>query len=171
MVKIDTKKNGLDEVLDALIKIPRGDTKVIENGSISENIISGDCGDIKINKMEIYQNLKYSTLSDYYVLLSVSNGKKYKPVLYFTKKARLNEDSLKKQEPDLDSIDTGLVDPAFSKTIKDYYLSKSLEYKFEIRYVTEGNWVEDIIKFAKIKGDSYDVLQDIFDAWLNKDKV
>ncbi len=170
MVMGGIKKSRLEEFLDAIINIPKGDTQIIENGSISENIISGNSGDIKINKMEIYSNIKYSTLSDYYILVSVSNGKEYKPVLYFTKKAYPNEEILKKQEPNLNLIGRFLVDPVFSKIIGDYYLSKSLEHKFEMKYINKGEWVEDIIKFANIEKDSYDRWQGIFDAW-TKDKI
>ena len=171
MVDGNTKKNGLDEILDAILKIPAGDLQIIENGHISENIISSNSGDIKINKMEIYSKLKYSNLSDYYVLISVSNGKKYEPVLYFTKKAYLNEEALKKQEPNLDLIGSDLIYPIFSKAIKSYYISRSLEYKFEILYANKGNWIEDIMKFAKIKEDSFNGWQSIFDSWLNKDRI
>ena len=38
MVDGNTKKNGLDEILDAILKIPAGDVQIIENGHISENI-------------------------------------------------------------------------------------------------------------------------------------
>ncbi|MCL4376184.1 hypothetical protein M1558_01690 [Candidatus Parvarchaeota archaeon] len=171
MVEADTKKSGLDEVLGAIFKIGSGETKLSEKSSISEKIITGNSGDIKINKMEIYSNLKYFNLSDYYVLISASNGKKYEPVLYFTKKAYLNKEALEKQKPDLNLIGNGLIFPLFSNDIQDYYLSKSMEYKFEIKYLKKGDWIEDIMKFAQITEDSNCNLQDIFDAWNNNGKV
>lgn len=61
-------------MLDTITNISKGDVQLIKNGSISESIISGNSGDIKINKMEIYSNIKYSTLSDYHVLVSLNKA-------------------------------------------------------------------------------------------------
>ncbi|MGC8533299.1 MAG: hypothetical protein ACP5MV_01560 [Candidatus Parvarchaeum sp.] len=172
MIK-DTKKNSLNELLEGIMEINRGDTKFLGEGaspsSFSEYILSANSGDIKINKMGVYSNSK-AMLIDYYVLVSVSNGKKYEPVLYFTKKTHVNEEMLERTKPDLNLIDKGLIPEVFSKAIGDYYLIKNLEYKFEIGYIRKGDWIKDILKFAKIQEENIKEWEDMFDAWC-KDKV
>jgi hypothetical protein len=167
----DTYKEGnsLDELLNAIVNIPREDIQLIKNGSISEYIISGNSGDVKINEMELYSK-KYPNSSEYYVSLSVSNGKRYEPVLYFTKLPYLNEEMLERQKPNVNLLDK-IIYPEFSKAIDDYYSRKSLEYKFEIKYLKKGDWIKDVIKFAKIKEEEFSKFDRMFDAWRKKGSI
>ena len=64
----ETYKEGkdLDELLNAIINIPRAGFQPIKNGSISEYIISGNSGDVKINEMELYSK-KYPNSCEFCV--------------------------------------------------------------------------------------------------------
>ena len=159
----------MDELLNAIVNIPREDIQLIKNGSISEYIISGNSGDVKINEMELYSK-KYPNSSEYYVSLSVSNGKRYEPVLYFVKKPYLNKEILEKQKPDFNSL-SNLLSPFFSNIIDDYYARKSTEYTFEIAYIKKGEWVKDIMKFANIKEEEFSKWQDMLDTWCYKGNI
>ncbi len=162
MVK-DTKKNGLDQILDIIIKISPDDSSLIENGLFSERIISGNSGDIKINKMEVHSNLK--PVYDYHVLVSVSNGGKYQPVLYFTKKLFLDKERLQSTKPDMTLISDYQIPEFFSKAMDNYYVSKNVKYKFDIIYLNKGDWIGDILKFANIEKGKFKSFEEMFYDW------
>ncbi len=167
MVEIDKNRNSLDELLNAIIGIPDNDTQLTDTGSISESVLSGDSGDIKTNKIG-FNSGQY--LKTYLVFLSVSNGKRYEPVLYFVKKPYLNKEILEKQKPDFNSL-SNLLSPFFSNIIDDYYARKSTEYTFEIAYIKKGEWVKDIMKFANIKEEEFSKWQDMLDTWCYKGNI
>jgi hypothetical protein len=169
MAKTYKEENSLDKLLNAIIDIPQGDIQLIKDGSIAEYLISGNSNDIKINKMELYSK-KYHNSIEYYISLSVSNGKGYEPVLYFTKLPYINEEMLERQKPNVDLLGK-IIYPEFSKAIDDYYSRKSLEYKFEIKYMKKGDWIKDVIKLAKIKEEEFSKFDRMFDAWGKKGSI
>ncbi len=165
MAETHKEGNNLDELLlNAIINMPRGDIQLREEGSVSEYIISGDSNDIKINNIEFYPP-DFPNSSEYHILLSVSDGKRYKPVLYFTKEPYINQKTFEMQKPDISSIGKGSILTDISDVLMDYYSRKSTEYKFQIKYIKGGDWIKDVIKSANIKEVDFNKWQDIFDAW------
>ena len=166
MAETHKEGNNLDELLlNAISKMPEEHVQRTREGSISEYIISGDSNDIKINKIEFYPP-NFPNSSEYHILLSVSDGKRYKPVLYFTKEPYINQKTFEMQEPDISSIGRGSILTAISDVLTDYYSRKSTEYRFQIKYIKKGDWIKDVIKFVKIREADLKKWQDIFDAWM-----
>ena len=171
MEKTDTKTSNLNKLLDVITNMPYNDKQFIGEGSISEIIITDDYRDIKINKMELDLNSRYSSLTDLHFLVSVDNGKKYEPVLYFTKKQYINEELLERKKPALDLIDKNSLPKAFSDAIENYYNLRSTESKVEIGYIKKGGWAQSIMKFAGVKEEELEGFQEMFDHWKDKGEV
>ena len=77
---------------------------------------------------------------------------------------------LERQKPNFNPFDK-IIYTEFSKAIDDYYGHKSLGYKFEIKYMEKGDWINDIIKFAKIKGQKSNIFDKLFDEWFKKGSI
>ena len=153
-----------EEVLDSIERTARYNL---------EYIISGNSADIKINEVQRTSGVTkgLATYYESYVLVSVSNGGRYKPVLYFTKIPHMEEEAMELSKPDLKSVPDCKIPEFFSKALDDYYTSKNVKYKFNISYLNKGDWIIDLIKFAKIKKERYKELEDMYNRWQEKGEI